>query len=171
MLRSHCRVTLLLLVVALTGCDWFSTMSRTPSIQPYEEEPLLPPERSVALDGMGEFNLATADDLVNPTPPSVASAAKGEAAFRDFCVVCHGEGGRGGGSMEGQYPAIPTLTTGRLNDFSDGYLFALITQGRGLMPGYSRIQQGTRWDLVTYLRSLPVQAASSGAPVEQTGGS
>lgn len=171
MSRSRCRATLLLLVVALTGCDWFSTMSRTPSIQPYEEEPLLPPERSIALDGMGEFNLATADDLVNPTPPSVASAAKGEAAFRDFCVVCHGEGGRGGGSMEGQYPAIPTLTTGRLNDFSDGYLFALITQGRGLMPGYSRIQQGTRWDLVTYLRSLPVQAASSVAPVEQTGGS
>jgi mono/diheme cytochrome c family protein len=169
--RNRCFVTLLLSVVTLTGCDWFSTMSRTPSIQPYEVEPLLPPERSVALDGMGEFNLATADELVNPTPSSVASTANGEASFRDFCIVCHGEGGRGGGPMEGQYPAIPTLTTGRLDDFSDGYLFALITQGRGLMPGYSRIQQGTRWDLVNYLRSLPVQAAASGAPAEQTGGS
>lgn len=119
---------------------------------------------------MGEFNLATADDLVNPSPPSVASTANGEAAFRDFCVVCHGEGGRGGGPIEGQYPAIPTLTTGRLNDFSDGYLFALITQGRGLMPGYSRIEQGTRWDLVNYLRSLPVEAATAEAPASGAGG-
>ncbi len=171
MSRSGCRVALFLSVVALTGCDWFSTMSRTPSIQPYEAEPLPPPERSVALDGMGEFNLATADDLVNPAPSTVASTGNGEAAFRDFCIVCHGEGGRGGGPIEDQYPAIPTLTTGRLNDFSDGYLFALITQGRGLMPGYSRIEQRTRWDLVNYLRSLPIQAAASGAPAEQTGGS
>lgn len=171
MSRSYRRVALLSLIVALTGCDWFSTMSRTPSIQPYEAEPLLPPARSVALDGMGEFNLATADDLVNPNPPDVASTANGEATFRDFCIVCHGEGGRGGGPMEGQYPAIPTLTTGRLDDFSDGYLFALITQGRGLMPSYSRIQQGARWDVVNYLRSLPVQAAASEASAEQTGGS
>jgi hypothetical protein len=73
--------------------------------------------------------------------------------------------------MEDQYPAIPTLTTGRLNDFSDGYLFALITQGRGLMPGYGRIRQRARWDLVNYLRTLPVQAAAAGAPAEGTGGS
>ena len=51
------------------------------------------------------------------------------------------------------------LTTGRLDDFSDGYLFALITQGRGLMPGYARIDRATRWDLVNYLRSLPVEAS------------
>ena len=162
MWRSQRGIALLLVVAALAGCDWFSTMSRTPSIQPHEVSPLLPPDRSVALDGMPEFDLATADDLVNPVPASVASTANGEAAFRDFCVVCHGEGGRGGGPLEDQYPAIPTLTTGRLADFSDGYLFALITQGRGLMPAYGRIRQRTRWDIVNYLRTLPVEAAPAG---------
>lgn len=171
MWRSQRGIALLFAVAALAGCDWFSTMSRTPAIQPHEVLPLQPPDRSVALDGMPRFDLATADDLTNPVPADVASTANGEATFGDFCLVCHGEGGRGGGPMEGQYPAIPTLTTGRLNDFSDGYLFALITQGRGLMPGYGRIRRRARWDLVNYLRTLPVEAAPAGASAAGAGGS
>lgn len=144
------------LVAVVGACDWFSTMSRTPQIQPHEEAPRLPPEGAIALDGIQAFNLATADDLVNPTPQDAISVARGDAAFTDFCVVCHGAGGRGNGPIADQYPAIPALNTGRLGDFSDGYLFALISQGRGLMPGYSRIRPQERWDIVNFLRTIPV---------------
>ena len=159
-------VAAIALIAAAGACDWFSTMSRTPQIQPHEEPPMLPPEGAIALDGMPAFDLATAGELVNPIAQDAISVARGDAAFTDFCVVCHGPGGRGGGPIADQYPAIPALNTGRLGDFSDGYLFALISQGRGLMPGYSRIRSQERWDIVNFLRTIPVaDQASAPQPV------
>ena len=144
----------MVIAIAVSGCDWFSTMSRTDGIQPYEVEPILPPEGSIPIDGMRAFNLATADDLTNPINADAASTARGEAVFEDFCVVCHGAAGVGNGPIADKYPAIPALNTGRLQGFSDGYLFALIAQGRGLMPAYARIPVDKRWDLVNYLRTI-----------------
>lgn len=154
--RSAAVAAALAAGIALAGCDWFSTMSRTPSIQPFEAEPIPPPPGSVPVGGLPAYDLSTADaELVNPVAAGAASIAAGQAAFADFCVVCHGQGGRGGGPLAAVYPAIPALTTGRLADFGDGYLFALVTQGRGLMPGYARIPRRHRWDLVNHLRTLP----------------
>lgn len=153
------RIVLLFaaLLVAVTGCEWFSTMSRTVSIQPLEEEPIPPPEHSIPLGGLPRFNLATVEtEISNPIPTGPSSLESGAEQFRIFCVPCHGDGGAGGGPVADKFPAIPVLTTGRLADFSDQYLFAVITQGRGLMPGYARIEQSARWDIVNYLRTLAI---------------
>jgi hypothetical protein len=37
---------------------------------------------------------------------------------------------------------------------SDGYIFGMIRNGRGLMPPYNRIEEPDRWDIVNYLRAL-----------------
>jgi hypothetical protein len=37
---------------------------------------------------------------------------------------------------------------------SDGYLFGMMRNGRGLMPTYNRIEETDRWDVVNYLRAL-----------------
>jgi hypothetical protein len=42
------------------------------------------------------------------------------------------------------------LTKGR----SDGYIFGMIRNGRGLMPPYNRIEEMDRWDVVNYVRAL-----------------
>jgi hypothetical protein len=40
------------------------------------------------------------------------------------------------------------------NNLSDGYIFGMIRNGRGLMPSYNRIEEAERWDIVNYLRSI-----------------
>jgi hypothetical protein len=58
--------------------------------------------------------------------------------------------------------------------YTDGYIFAIIRNGKGLMPSYNRIEEPDRWDVVNYLRSLQGKIAiaadtSHGRPGE-TGG-
>ena len=50
------------------------------------------------------------------------------------------------------------MTKGR----TDGYIFGMIRNGRGLMPPYNRIEEADRWDVVNYLRAL-----QSGGPVDK----
>jgi mono/diheme cytochrome c family protein len=147
--------------LVLPGCDWFSTMSRTDAIQPYESEPLRPPEHAVPLDGLPEFDLTTVEGLLaNPVPADSASRARGEAWFLTYCAVCHGADGMGKGPIADKFPAIPTLAG--VVRFSDAYIFAMISQGRGLMPAYGRIPKRARWDIINHLRSMTFGA---GTPV------
>ena len=44
--------------------------------------------------------------------------------------------------------AAPSMT------HSDGYIFGIIRNGRGLMPSYNRIEESERWDVVNYIRTL-----------------
>jgi hypothetical protein len=46
------------------------------------------------------------------------------------------------------------LTTDMTKSRTDGYIFGMIRNGRGLMPPYNRIEELDRWDVVNYLRAL-----------------
>jgi hypothetical protein len=50
-------------------------------------------------------------------------------------------------------PAIGTSTSPSAG-YTDGYIFGIIRNGRGLMPPYNRIEEPDRWDIVNYLRTL-----------------
>lgn len=164
------RSAVLLAATLVAGCEWFSTMADPPSIQPHEAEPMLPPEHAVPLGGLPEFDLVTAEEvLTNPQAPDSASLAVGEAVYRDFCLVCHGMTGDGRGPISQLFPAIPAIGTDRVAGYSDAYVFALISRGRGLMPDYRQIQAADRWDLVNYVRTLP-QAAAAPADTAAAGG-
>jgi mono/diheme cytochrome c family protein len=173
-MRSREATPILSLCAILTcglvagGCDWFSTMSRTEAIQPHETAPLPPPEHAVPVDGHPEFDLTTVEGLIsNPMPANAASVQRGEAWFQTFCVVCHGADGLGKGPISDKFPAIPPVA-GAVR-FSDAYLFGLITQGRGLMPGYARMPAPARWDVVNYLRSMDFGSGVTTTPAT-TGG-
>lgn len=158
------RSALLVLALVLAGCEWFSTMADGPGISPHEREPLQPPPHSVPLDGLPEFDLLTADQaLVNPGVADSASLAGGEGYYRDFCYLCHGEAGVGGGPLSRVFPAIPPINTDRVAGYTDAYVFAVISKGRGLMPEYSRIPVAARWDIVDYVRTFP-RAAGTATP-------
>ncbi len=173
MRRTDAVLALTLVACATTGCDWFNTMSRTPEIQPHEVEPIAPPPHAVPINGLPAFDLTDAAQVLgpNPQPADSASLAIGEAYFVTFCAPCHGATGLGNGPVSKKFPAVPAIVTDKVAGYDDAYIFALVSQGRGLMPDYGRIPRAARWDIVNYLRSLRTDVAAGGAPDSTAGGS
>jgi mono/diheme cytochrome c family protein len=166
------------LVPLLAACDdqikyipIFSTMSQQPSIETYEEQPWLPPEGAVPVDAERAYDLLAADSLLtSPLPDALTEEelARGEERFAQFCLPCHGPTGRGDGSVVGpnRIPALPTLNlmSQRARDFSDGYVWGMIANGRGLMPAYKRIPADERWLVVAWLRDLQARSPVDAQP-------
>ncbi len=155
----------------LTACEWFTDFKRQPSIWTWEpvKDTLTPsranPQMSVPTTGTavagfqvsyGAFP-ATIDSMAgtrNPTPVSDSSLANGRKYFQINCSVCHGDRAMGDGpATKFGMPGI-NLTTDMTKGRTDGYIFGMIRNGRGLMPPYNRIEELDRWDVVNYLRAL-----------------
>lgn len=96
--------------------------------------------------------------LSNPLPASPVVLERGKLQYERNCAVCHGVAGDGRGSVVAQnkFPYAPAVGTGSPSAVrSDGYLYAVIDVGRGLMPPYGpRMTHADRWAVVTYLRYL-----------------
>jgi len=143
---------------AIGKVTWFSNMRDQPAVEPFEEAARMPPEGTVAV-GAGVPLAALPDDyrsVPNPVPATEASLERGKEQYDVFCSVCHGPEGQGGGSIEGPFPRglINNLTTERAREYPDGYLFGMMSAGRGLMPNYRRTPQVDRWHIVNYVRQL-----------------
>ena len=152
---------------------WFATMRHQRSIKPYAH-PTAQVDGTVPVTG-GELPVTreTADRLVNPRTRTAESLNRGKWVYQTYCLVCHGESGRGDGPVSlqggGPFPGVRSLVTDTLSRKSDGYIYGMIldaaAMGRGLMPRYSDKVRGTdRWDLVNYVRSLQVLARGGRAP-------
>lgn len=166
--------------LAAAGCDdqlkrveAFSFMTDGPAIETYEQQPRPLPEGAVPVDGRRSYTLSEADTaLRNPLDATTENIRRGREAFADFCAPCHGSGGRGDGPVindTGEHPrrmpALPTanLLSDRARGLTDGYIYGMITNGRGIyMPSYRRIPRHRRWQIVTYVRHL--QRTASDAP-------
>lgn len=146
---------------ALDKVAWFSTMSDQPSLEPYEEPARLPPDGSVPVDaGVPLFDAVDSyTDVPNPIAATPESLEIGKANYDIYCSVCHGPEGDGGGSIEGPFPRglINPLVTTRAREYTDGYIFGMVSAGRGLMPNYRRMPQEERWHIVNYVRQLQRQ--------------
>ena len=158
-------------VLAAGGCEWFTDFKRQPSLWTWEavKDSLTPsrgnPQNSVPVTGVAVAGFAvsyaalpgTVDSmsaLPNPTAISDSSLANGRKYYQINCAVCHGDAGLGDGpATKFGMPAIgiaSDVTRGR----TDGYIFGMMRNGRGLMPSYNRIEDMDRWDVVNYLRAL-----------------
>jgi len=96
---------------------------------------------------------------------------RGEATYREFCLECHGLGGKGtGGGPDFSEPAF--MTESSLEE-----LFAAIGKGAGQkMPAFAgSLSEDERWSVASYVRALAYkpstgeQAEPSPAPEETTG--
>jgi mono/diheme cytochrome c family protein len=161
-------------LVVLGGCNpddvvhkvgWFATMRHQRSIKPYAH-PIAAVEGTVPVTG-GELPVTrdNADRLVNPRTRTAESMNRGKWVYETYCLVCHGERGRGDGPVAlqggGPFPGVRSLVTDSASRKSDGYIYGNVVDaarmGRGLMPRYSDKVRGLdRWDLVNYVRSLQV---------------
>ena len=193
-LRRARHVALMMLPLSLGACDWFTNFTRQPKIDPWEVATMdstkrdsIPPrgnpQGSVPMFGGSppEFVVSygrlplTVDSMSsmrNPTPPSDSSLANGRMYYSINCAVCHGDAGDGNGPVtQFNFPKI-SLITGNPLGYSDGYIYGMIRNGRGLMPTYNRIEHMDRWDVVNYVRGLqgrlgrPVPTGPVGTPGE-----
>jgi len=92
-----------------------------------------------------------AQALENPYTSDPSAVMAGEKLFRRYCAACHGEEAQGDGHA-------PPLRTRSVESASPGSLFWLLRNGeldRG-MPSWSKLPEQQRWQIVTYLKTLPV---------------
>jgi mono/diheme cytochrome c family protein len=169
--NDRIRIIVLMIPFLLSGCEWFTDFKRQPSLWTWEQvkDSTTPsrgnPQMSVPTTGTavagyqvsyGAFP-ATIDSMAgipNPTSPSDSSLANGRKYFQINCAVCHGDRAMGDGpATRFGMPGI-NLVTDVSKTRTDGYIFGIIRNGRGLMPPYNRIEELDRWDVVNYLRAL-----------------
>jgi mono/diheme cytochrome c family protein len=196
--RDRPAVTLLRAAAILAGtlglgaCDWFTDFKQQPAVHPWgvfsaDSAELRgfrgQPAGSVGTNGTlvsiyqvsGAPMPATIDSmsaLPNPVAPDDRSLLNGRKYFQINCAVCHGDAGDGNTPMKQLNPMYgfpPSLLTDQARARSDGYIWGMIRNGRGLMPPYNRIEEPDRWDVVNYVRGLQGKYAVVAAPVGRPG--
>ena len=81
--------------------------------------------------------------------------ALGQQKYGIFCAVCHGAAGDGNGVTKPYGVLAASYHDDRLRSIEDGYLYDVISNGKGLMYGLKgRITPEERWAIVLYLRAL-----------------
>jgi mono/diheme cytochrome c family protein len=171
--RAVAAAATLALALAAAGCTtldnaiakvpWFTTMHNQPVVRPFESgaaahgAPRVPAPGTVPTTGH-EDSLDILTDLgnvANPVPRAAASLERGQLLFDTYCIVCHGPTGHADGTVVPKFVPPPDLTLETSRQRSDGYLYAMIKQGRGIMPRYGdRIRGVDRWHVVNYVRKL-----------------
>lgn len=161
-------------MLALAGCTgldralgrvpFFTTMRDQVAIRPFEQPFRLPPEGAVPVTGREDsLDITTPEGLrvvdAHGNPVARGDAAgdlRGARLYRTYCAVCHGTQGRGDGTVAGKLGYVPDLTLDITKQRSDGYLYAIVRHGRGLMPRYGDKlrDRNDRWHVVNYVRSL-----------------
>jgi mono/diheme cytochrome c family protein len=185
--RSAVRsaATSVVTAAVLVGCSWFTDFKQQPKIDPWESvadsiPPRHNPQGSVPIYGSVAPGFAydraatiaainSMASLTNPVAADARSLRNGAQQFAINCSVCHGPAGAGDGPVTRfSYPPMPIgRGSNAATNLSDGYLFGIIRNGRGLMPSYNRIEESDRWDLINYLRAL--QSGGATLPTTATG--
>jgi mono/diheme cytochrome c family protein len=177
------RAGALALTIALTACSWFTDFKEQPKVDPWES-----PSDSIPMRGNPQFSVpiygsaapgyvvsraslpGTIDSMAsipNPVPADARSLRNGRMYYTINCAVCHGDQGKGDGPIVAKgFPPIPLAgpaspAPGR----TDGYIWGMMRNGRGLMPSYNRIEEMDRWDVVNYVRGLQGRYAVQTGPV------
>jgi mono/diheme cytochrome c family protein len=92
----------------------------------------------------------------NPRSITQELLQRGRARFDIYCAPCHDRTGTGRGMVVefGLVPP-PSFHEQRVRDFTDGYVFDVITKGVRTMPSYgAQIPAKDRWAIVAYFRAL-----------------
>ena len=164
------------LVLPLGACEWFTDFKRQPDVVTWEslraDSSVVrgAPVGSVPTTGtfVASYQVSygqlpgVIDSLAatpNPTPLSESSLANGRKFFQINCAVCHGNtgGGDGNATKWGMVP-MSLMSDIMKTQRSDGYIYGMMRNGRGLMPSYNRIPEMDRWDVVNYIRALQGKA-------------
>ena len=180
--RSVLGALALVSAVSAAGCARGCTSSRPPihinpsmddqvKVLPQTASPFFfngsamrePVPGTVAIDGLKEdaafFTGKGADGQFVATIPVTGGDAlleRGHQRYTIYCQPCHDVRGEGQGILF-QRGNVPTgnYHTEKILKYTDGEIFDVITNGRGLMSGYRwPIPASDRWAIVAYVRKL-----------------
>ncbi len=118
----------------------------------------VPPEHTVARNNP-RYKYAKQPELAKAMPNTFKDKIyleKGKDKFETYCMVCHGQTGKGDGTVA-EYMALkpPSLVSDKIKGWTDGEIYHIIAAGRGLMGSYaSQIRHEDRWHIVNYVREL-----------------
>lgn len=163
---------------AMASIPVFSYLRNAPSFDPYEAPRPAPygsvPFNTPAGESLGPLEATEAalnefgNRVRNPLAPDDTAALRtGQVMFNRHCAVCHNSDAKGNGPIvgPGKFPMAPNLTLPTTVGRTDGYIYAIIRAGRGLMPSYGpRLSHLERWATVNYLRQLQRQAGAQPQP-------
>jgi mono/diheme cytochrome c family protein len=85
----------------------------------------------------------------NPFAGQTDAAPAGKQIFQERCAKCHGDDGEGRKKK-------PSLRSARVQDAKDGEIAWLLKNGnrpKG-MPAFNALPEQTRWQVVSYVKSL-----------------
>lgn len=165
-------------LMGLTGCsdptrpnvEVIQDMMVQPAIKAQDVDPhtgksgmRVPPEGTAAINRevylyKGNPEMA-AQKLSNPyATPSAEIIKLGEKHYKNFCMVCHGDVGKGDGPVADKFQGVkpPSLLTPKVRGMKDGQIFHIITEGQGVMGTYINHMPFSkdRWAVVSYVRKL-----------------
>jgi mono/diheme cytochrome c family protein len=86
----------------------------------------------------------------NPFANDSDAPAAGRKLFEQHCAECHGQ------SVDGAKRG-PSLRANALQQATPGEIFWIVTNGvvRRGMPAWSKLPEPQRWQIITWLKSLP----------------
>jgi mono/diheme cytochrome c family protein len=176
------RTALILISIAVAvaagGCgassqkrafEYMPDMARDPAYKAFAPNPvtrdgltLQHPVAGTIARGYQPFHYGPGDDeadragreLQNPYHASTQTLEEGKALYETYCLVCHGEQGKGDGPVAEKIPHPPSYTSDRLLKFRSGRIFHVISMGTKKMPSYAaQLSADERWKVVTYVHT------------------
>lgn len=144
-------------LVALFSCGVSAALTARGAAQ-HEHQPTHPTG--------GAHHHPAAAKLKNPVPSNAASVAAGQKIYEKQCAGCHGDAGKGDGTMGEELTPKPSNLTDAdwKHGSTEGEIFTLIRDGSKNtgMKGYkSKLTTRQIWEVVNYVRSLGPPPAKS----------
>jgi len=161
-MRGSAPAVLALCLAFLTGCDDMSDQPKQKVYSPQVGPAAVP-------GGTVEFQSRPVQ------APAVTSAllARGQERYRIYCAPCHSELADGHGMIvQRGFPPPPSLQDEPLRAAPPQHIYAVITQGYGVMYAFAdRVQPADRWAIAAYIYALQrsQHAALADVPDEQRG--
>ncbi len=128
----------------------------------------VPPSGTIARGYMPLHYAATTQDALRAgqelrSPIDLGSQQareRGSSVFANYCVVCHGSGGLGNGTVTQRgFPPPPSLLAMHALEMKDGQMFHVLTFGQNNMPSYAgQLSRADRWSAIAYVRALQAAA-------------
>jgi mono/diheme cytochrome c family protein len=168
----------LLLPLTLGACSWLTDFRSQPSVGPWQSLTVDWSDTTTPSRGAPQGSVPTGGTAVaayqisykplipvidslgaisNPVAATQASVDRGWKYYQINCAVCHGPAGAGNGTALRFGVGAPSLLTPVTQNRTDGYLWGIQRNGRGLMPAMNRIEEMDRWHVVNYVRGLQGQ--------------
>ena len=187
------RATPLVMTLAVLGCgagnehramEYMPDMARGPAYKAFAPNSitrdgltLQQPVSGTIPRGYQPFHYGSGDEeaaragreLTNPYRATPQILEEGKGLFQTYCMVCHGEQGKGDGPISGKIPPPPSYVSDRLMQFPPGRIFHVVTMGAGKMHSYAaQLSPDERWKIVTYVHAVlqglgDRQSSASGA--------